>query len=320
MNGFLRVLLLAAVAAWGRNSNAAADGGLIVGADLTNSQMRLLFQSTSGCSYQVQSSPTLNSRFWSDTLGSVSATEGQTSVVAPARAVSGFFKVLEFTNRAFWYDWGYYYEAPYLTAWGLGSPQTAYAHNDRPYDWYIDQADTGASASANCGPSSVTMALKWYNQSFAKTAADARNQYPENGGWWYNWDVNNYLNLNSVPNTNVWYTGTNQLMGILSQGNLVIVSLDTTYLGLDAAGEHRVGRFYSYTGGHFVVVKGWRASGNTLFFEVYDPYNWHAAYADKTPKGRNRHLLAADLSRAIAKWWNYLIVIPPPPVASGGAL
>ena len=57
--------------------------------------------------------------------------------------------------------------------------------------------------------------------------------------------------------------------------------------------------------------------GSALFFELYDPYTWHLAYANGTPKGRNRHYPAADLSKAIAKWWNYLIVIPPP--GTGGA-
>ena len=65
-----------------------------------------------------------------------------------------------------------------------------------------------------------------------------------------------------------------------------------------------------------VEFRGWRKVGSALFFEVYDPNNWHVAYADRTPKGRNRHLPAAELADAIANWWNYLIVIPPP---GGGA-
>ena len=47
------------------------------------------------------------------------------------------------------------------------------------------------------------------------------------------------------------------------------------------------------------------------FFEVYDPWGYHEVYADGTPKSRNRHLLAGELTNAITNWWNYLIVIPP---------
>jgi hypothetical protein len=197
--------------------------------------------------------------------------------------------------------------------------QNSYAHNDRAYDWYIDQADTGTYANANCGPSSVTMGIKWYDQSFSKTAEDARNTYPEGGGWWYTYDIINYLNLNSIPNTTSYFTGTNQLMGLLNQSNLVILCISTAYLTEDYTSEHRVGRFYSYASGHFLVVKGYRIVDGNLFFEVYDPNDWHAAYADTTPKGRNRHLAAGELANAIANWWNYLIVIAPPGGGGMGA-
>lgn len=158
MRSRILVALWLGVAACGSQAIAAGSGGLIVGATVTNSQMWLLFQTASGCSYQVQNSPTLGSRFWMDPLPSLSATGSQSTALVPVQASTGFFRVLEFTNRTFWYDWAYYYETPWLSTWGLGATQTAYAHLDPPYDWYIDQADTGASAAANCGPSSVTMA------------------------------------------------------------------------------------------------------------------------------------------------------------------
>jgi hypothetical protein len=313
------IAVAAGVISLGQPADAAQDGGRIIGASRTNAQMQLQFLTTAGNSYQVQSSTAGNSRFWSDVLAPLSATGSLGTVLAPASLPIGFFQVLEFTNRTFWYDWGYYYETPFLTNWGLGSAQNGYVHNDRPYEWYIDQADTGVNANANCGPSSVTMALKWYNPSFTNTAAAARALYPEEGGWWYTWDINNYLNLYSVPYTNVWYTGTNQLMQVLSQGSLVILDIDTTYLGADFASEHRAGRFYGYTGGHFIVVKGWRIVDNTLYFEVYDPYNWHLTYGDGSPDGRNRHFRATDLSNAITAWWNYLIVIPQPAWVAQGS-
>jgi len=299
-------------------ANAEGSGGQIVGTSMTNAQISLLFETTNGYSYQVQTNPTLNSRFWGDTFPPVSATGSLTSVLAPGQGTIGFYRVLEFTNLTFWYDWGYYYEVPFLSTWGLGTMQNSYAHNDRAYDWYIDQADTGTYANANCGPSSVTMGIKWYDQSFSKTAEDARNTYPEGGGWWYTYDIINYLNLNSIPNTTSYFTGTNQLMGLLNQSNLVILCISTAYLTEDYTSEHRVGRF-SYASGHFLVVKGYRIVDGNLFFEVYDPNDWHAAYADTTPKGRNRHLAAGELANAIANWWNYLIVIAPPGGGGMGA-
>ena len=243
------------------------------------------------------------------------ATTSLTRVWAPAAGTIGFFKVLELTNWPFWYDWKYYYQAPTLSTWGVGVSQSSYDHSDRAYEWYIDQADTGPDANNNCGPSSVTMAIKWYDSTFSKTAEDARNTYPEDHGWWYTDDIINYLNLYGIPNTTSAFTGPDQLAGLLSQGNVVILCITTAYLTQDYSSEHRVGRFYSFAGGHFVVVKGCRSVDSSVFFETYDPNNWHALYADTTPKGRNRHYLAADLAAAIGNWWNYLIVIPPPPGA-----
>ncbi len=317
MRFYHSVLAVAAVLAWGNVARADTVGGRIISASITNSQMQLLFETTGGFSYQVQSCLVTGGRFWGDALSPICATGSLTRALVPALGQTGLFRVLEFTNRAFWYDWRYYYEAPFLSAWGMGTPQNGYAHLDRAYEWYIDQADTGAFAHNNCGPASVTMAIKWFNQGFNKTAKDARNTFPAGGGWWYTSDIINYLQLYSVPSTTSSFTGTNQLMGVLSQGSLVIVCINTSYLTLDPAAEHRVGRFYSYAGGHFLVVKGWRTTGPALLFEVYDSNNWHAVYADTTPKGRNRHLPASDLASAIANWWNYLIVVHPP--GTGGA-
>jgi hypothetical protein len=309
---------MAAVLGWADAAIAASSGGRVISTAMTNSQMQLLFETQSGCSYQVQSCPLVSTKFWEDALPPISATGSLTGALVPRQAPAGFFRVLEFTNGVFWYDWRYYYEAPFLYAWGLGSTQNSYAHLDRSYEWYIDQADTGASAENNCGPSSVTMGIRWFNQGFNQTAEDARNTYTEGGGWWYTSDVINYLHLYSVPNTTSSFTGTDQLMGILNQSNLLILCVSTAYLTPDSTDEHRVGRFYSYAGGHFLVVKGWRKTSSELFLEVYDPNNWHATYADLTPKGRNRHYAASDLANAIAKWWNYLIVIHPPGGGGGG--
>jgi hypothetical protein len=304
--------LFVAVALWaGMNMHAQDPGGQVVSLSVSGGRVRLQFESLNGCSYQVQSSPVVQSRFWNDALTDVSPSGAQTSVSLPAPGENGFFRVLECTNRTFWYDWRYYYQEPVLTEWALGAHQDSYVRADRPYDWYIDQADTGACSENNCGPSSATMAIKWYDSNFAGTAADARRTYPAGGGWWYTSDIINYLNLWSVPCTVSSFTGTQQLMQILSDGQLVILCINAAYLNRDDISEHRVGRFYSYASGHLLVVKGWRMVDTKVFFEVYDPNNWHATYPDQTPKGRNRHLPAAELAEAIAKWWNYLIVVQP---------
>ena len=41
-----------------------------------------------------------------------------------------------------WYG-GQNYSADSLNSWGMGSSEGEYIHNDRDYEWYIDQANTG---------------------------------------------------------------------------------------------------------------------------------------------------------------------------------
>ncbi|MBD7912251.1 MULTISPECIES: C39 family peptidase [Clostridium] len=201
-------------------------------------------------------------------------------------------------------------------SWGLGKYQTEYVSNNKPYDWYIDQGNTGAYSDSNCGPSSTTMALKWVNGNFNRTAEDARNTYRSSGGWWYTDDVTNYLNLynsrysvkdlgKTIPQGEV------VLKDQLKQGNIAILCIDTSYLPYNSLSERRVGKFYSYSGGHFIVVKGYRVVDGKTYFEVYDPNNWNEHYRDGQEKGKDRYYLSKDLMNAEINWWNYAIVVQP---------
>lgn len=224
--------------------------------------------------------------------------------------VLSHLRIPDCAGADFWYD-RQCYPNQNLVDWGLGNTEMQYDHNDREYDWYIDQANTGTHSSDNCGPSSVTMAAKWYDSGFTKTAEDARNAYRPEGGWWYTSDIINYLTDNSIPNTTSYYTGTNQLKGIIQNGGIMILCIDTTYLTMNYNDDVRVDRFYTYSGGHFLVVKGVRTVDSNLYYEVYDPNNWGATYTDGSEKGKNRHYREIDLAYSIVNWWNYAIVIYP---------
>ena len=211
---------------------------------------------------------------------------------------------------AFWYDWTCY-EKDRLTAWGFGEREYAYRHNDRPYAWYIDQAQTGPASGNNCGPSSVVMAAKWHDEAFAGTVEEARDLYPNDGGWWYTSDVVNYFDDRSIPYLVFPFTGSERMEQLLEEGSLLLLCIDTGYIPMGMVSEKRVGRFYAYAGGHFLIVKGSRRVDDAHYFEVYDPNNWFAVYRDGSQKGKNRHYRASDLSRAISNWWKYLVVIYP---------
>lgn len=211
-------------------------------------------------------------------------------------------------NNSVWYD-GIFYSSDSLKTWGMGNKQIDYFHNDCNYSWYIDQAVTGQSSNNNCGPASVTMAAKWYDKNFTETTEDARNTYYLNGGWWYTNNIIDYLNKYSISNITVQYVGTDQIASIIKNGDIAILCINTAYLTYNSNSAQRVDRFYSYSSGHFLVVKGIRTIDNKIYIEVYDPNNWYAEYSDNSTKGKNRHYRSEDLSNAIKNWWNYLIIV-----------
>ena len=299
-------------------SVVARGAGQISSVTFSNEVAHVQFESVPGESYTLQKLDSIADRWWDDTGTSVVATATTTQISVTNAAANNFFRVLEFTNSVIWYDWGYKYQAAAFAEWGFGSVEESYYHLDRPYDWYIDQADTGAASDGNCGPSSVAMAIKWYDSTFAGTAEEARDwSYSwRTNGWWYTSDIESYLTLHSVPWIQSAYDSQAQMQGLVQDGNILILCINTTYLVRNLTAEERIGRSYSFAGGHFIVVKGARTVDGTILFESYDPNNWDASYSGGTPKCRNRHYTGSQLATAITNHWANLIVVAPP--AGGG--
>jgi hypothetical protein len=248
-------------------------------------------------------------RYWAD-LSSAEGTGSRLARTDMPATDTKFYRVLDLAGGSFWYDWNYY--APsFLNAWNLGTAQTQYVHLDRPYEWYIDQAHTGTYSMENCGPTSVTMALKWVDGTYAKTVEEARSTYLPSGGWWYTSNIYDYLDLNNATRFYLNYATSADLKQVIDAGFLVILCIDTTYLTHIYTDSSRQGWMFQGGGGHFIVIKGYRVVDSTLYFEAYDPANADAMYSDGTPKGRNRHYDATSLESAILNWWHYMIAVAP---------
>ncbi len=205
----------------------------------------------------------------------------------------------------------------YTVRWGLGRFLIQTLSNNRDYEWYIDQANTGIHSNVNCGPSSTTMTAKWSDASFNNSAEDARAAYRSDGGWWYTSDIGNYLTDCNIPHQFIELStnssGTQQVItNQLDNGKIIILCLDMYYIRDGANSEWRVDKFYTTgsTGwGHFIVVKGYRNVDEEVFFEVYDPYCYGMKYNDGTFKGKNRYYRDEDIYDATSIWWNYTIVV-----------
>ncbi len=196
--------------------------------------------------------------------------------------------------------------------WGLGVTISEEVSNNVDYDWYVDQGNTGPYSYSNCGPASVTMAVKWVYPDFSATCEDARATYRPDGGWWYTDDITNYLDKSGVSNYTIPITTIDVLKNELDNGNILIVNPDMYYIRYQANAKHHVDRFYSADEpgwGHFIVVKGYKVVDGNTFYEIYDPYGINKTYSDGSPKGIDRYYRAEDIDKTTGIWWDNAIVI-----------
>jgi hypothetical protein len=192
----------------------------------------------------------------------------------------------------------------YSLKWGLGHIVQKFVHNDRDYNWYLDQANTGLYSSVNCGPTSVTMAIKWYDSTFTKTPEDARNYSQTTGDLWYPATITNYLGSYNIPFKVINLTDDEDkarqlITGELDKGNILVSCVYTGVIRGAGTGDQRVDKYYDWGAGHCLVIKGYILVDNEYFLQVYDPWDYGAVYSDDgTPKGKDRFYHASDVAFA----------------------
>ncbi len=214
-------------------------------------------------------------------------------------------------------------ELSQVRSWGLGSVLTKEVSNNVKREWYLDQQNSGRHSAVNCGPTSVTMAIRWADSLFTGTPADARNMYRPGGGWWYTDDIINYLNHYSVNNYTVRLSDMNVLTRELDKGNIAILCLDMYFIRDEENARWRVDKFYPTANpewGHFIVAKGYKIVDDQLFLEIYDPYGFGKTYSDGSPKGKNRYYRGSDIDRSTGIWWDYAIIVSRSQLKSSNAV
>jgi len=202
----------------------------------------------------------------------------------------------------------------YIRSVGLGKALTSEVSNDVDFEWYIDQSNTGEHSLLNCGPASVTMAIKWFDKNFTGTGEDARNVYHSSGGWWYTNDIIAYLDKYHVNNRTIDLDNISNLKDEIEAGNIVILCLDMFHVDYHKDPEYHVNKFYETNGpgwGHFIIVKGYKEIDGKVFYETYDPYSFSKSYSIGGLKGKNRYYSSSNLDAATQIWWDYAIVVAP---------
>lgn len=183
--------------------------------------------------------------------------------------------------------------------------------NDRYYNWYMDQGDTGRYSGNNCGPTSVAMVMKWLNSGSRWTGESVRNWYVGDGGWWNVNIITEFFNRQNVRYRALRYVSAQTMVDALERGEIVLVCMTMGAISQNFNPDmSNKGRFYGYDSGHFLIVKGYKVENNTLYFQVYDPNNWGMRYANGQPMGKDRLYAADEMTDGILNWWNTIYAIP----------
>lgn len=204
--------------------------------------------------------------------------------------------------------------------YGMGKIQEKSGSLNRNYSFYLDQYGTGTWQYINCGPTVVTMALRWSDSTFQRAVTDARATFHPEGGWWYTNDIYDYLRKFGVTPAYSSLAASlsveeyqAKLARILDNGNLAIVCLDMYYVRENPVPMERTHRFYtagSKDWGHFLLVKGYKVIDGKMWLEVHDPYSIDKKYTSGQLKGERRYYDPADIKTATDIWWPYAIVVP----------
>jgi hypothetical protein len=153
------------------------------------------------------------------------------------------------------------------------------------------------------------MAALWQNEFFDNSAESARMEFRSSGGWWYTDDIEDYFDKHDIEYDIANYYDAYNIIDVINDDDIVILCLDTSYISYSDDTNSKFGRFYSYEGGHFLIVKGYVYYEGELYFEVYDSNCWGDTYPNGVPKGIDRLYKASEVEKALLDWWDHYFVV-----------
>lgn len=184
-----------------------------------------------------------------------------------------------------------------------------YSSIEREYDWYIPQG-----YDHNCTVFSGLMAAKWAGHSINRTAADLREEFSPDitEGGWFPGILSRFLNSYDINHRIKYIITKNKLINQLSNGNIVIIHINPTFIARSNDEESDYGLYYEpFFTNHVVVVKGYKTGDDgKIYFEVYDPWYSDLTNTDGSYKGKNRYYLSDELIKAV-NVNRYVVVLNP---------
>ena len=129
--------------------------------------------------------------------------------------------------------------------------------NERPYDWHVNQQDSGEYSDVNCMPSCVVMAMKYQGLSDPPSAEKLREDNPLDGLGWNDVLAEKVMQQYGLKFTDSFEVNLDKMLDLLDKGNILYV------MYWDSNSQV----------GHSVIIKGyWKLVSNVNFI-VSDPNN-----------------------------------------------
>ncbi|WP_078551628.1 C39 family peptidase [Bacillus alkalicellulosilyticus] len=127
--------------------------------------------------------------------------------------------------------------------------------NERPYDWYVYQFETGEYSDVNCMPASVEMAMRYQGLPNIPTTENLRKENPLNGLGWHSVIAQDVMNQYGLQFSVSSGLNIDDMINELNQGNILFVmfrEIDSDF-------------------GHAAIVKGYWKVGDNIRFILSDP-------------------------------------------------
>ena len=172
--------------------------------------------------------------------------------------------------------------------------ETSEQINDRPYDWYYTQNDTGTYSDINCMPTATAMALKWKDPDFAESVESLRNAFPKLTGGWTIYPVEKTLERHGVS----------YMQRQVSMQNM-IEDLKAGKILFCQCNDYDVRE-----SGHCFVIYGYKTIGDSTWFLLHDP----AAIGDDAygkEKNRAKWMEAKYCTWIVDRFSMYYLAIEP---------
>ncbi|WBW97636.1 hypothetical protein [Oceanirhabdus sp. W0125-5] len=192
---------------------------------------------------------------------------------------------------------------------GLGVYETDRKINDRNYEWYIDQGNTGEHSENNSGPAVAVMAAKWLNKDAEVSVNRARKIYYPDGDEWFSVTLKSFFDEYSIPAIVAEDIKSIDIKNQIDNDNIVIAYIDPKYIPYESNENSHINRYKIQEKKHYILIKGYRVVDDKLYYEIYDPYNFGSVYEDNELKGKDRYYYEVDLINSIKNSWDNIIIV-----------